>query len=71
MCINSGIVENRKNTLSNSFMVYTTKQYPGPIESTFLSRTFSDQGVKIRVRKNHQLSTNTTTTTITTTKKKG
>ncbi|KAG2199476.1 hypothetical protein INT46_009340 [Mucor plumbeus] len=57
-----GIVENRKNTLSNSFMVYTTKQYPGPIESTFLSRTFSDQGVKIRVRKNHQLSTNSATT---------
>jgi hypothetical protein len=43
-------------------MVYTTKQYPGPIESTFLSRTFSDQGVKIRVRKNHQLSINSATT---------
>ncbi|KAK4521335.1 AP-1 adaptor complex sigma subunit Aps1 [Mucor velutinosus] len=57
-----GIVENRKNILSNAFMVYTTKQYPGPMESTFLSRVFSDQGVKIRVRKNHQLSTTSTST---------
>ncbi|EPB91096.1 hypothetical protein HMPREF1544_01976 [Mucor circinelloides 1006PhL] len=57
-----GIVENRKNILSNAFMVYTTKQYPGPMESTFLSRTFSDQGVKIRVRKNHQLFTTSAST---------
>ncbi|KAI8645297.1 velvet factor, partial [Parasitella parasitica] len=55
-----GRVKNRKNTLSNAFMVYTTKQYPGPIESTFLSRTFSDQGVKIRVRKSHQMSSTAT-----------
>lgn len=35
-------------------MVYTAKKYPGPIESTFLSRTFSDQGIKMRVRKEHR-----------------
>jgi hypothetical protein len=39
---------------SNDFIVYTAKQYPGPIESTFLSRTFSDQGIKMRVRKEHK-----------------
>ncbi|CAO3652052.1 unnamed protein product [Mucor hiemalis] len=49
-----GKVENRKTLYSNDFMVYTAKKYPGPIESTFLSRTFSDQGIKMRVRKEHR-----------------
>lgn len=52
--INSGKVENRKTLYSNDFIVYTAKKYPGPIESTFLSRTFSDQGIKMRVRKEHR-----------------
>ncbi|KAL0137068.1 velvet factor-domain-containing protein [Mucor lusitanicus] len=64
-----GIVENRKNILSNAFMVYTTKQYPGPMESTFLSRAFSDQGVKIRVRKSHQVSAAASTPTTSSNKK--
>ncbi|KAG2229720.1 hypothetical protein INT48_006425 [Thamnidium elegans] len=45
-------VENRKVVYSNEFWVYTNKLYPGPIESTFLSRTFADQGIKMRIRKN-------------------
>lgn len=45
-------VENRKVVHSNEFWVYTNKLYPGPIESTFLSRTFADQGIKMRIRKN-------------------
>ncbi|OAD06587.1 hypothetical protein MUCCIDRAFT_107163 [Mucor lusitanicus CBS 277.49] len=63
-------VENRKNILSNAFMVYTTKQYPGPMESTFLSRAFSDQGVKIRVRKSHQVSAAASTPTTSSNKKR-
>ncbi|KAI8058658.1 velvet factor-domain-containing protein [Gilbertella persicaria] len=52
-----GIVGNCKNKLSEPFIVYTPKMYPGPIKSTFLSRTFSDQGIKIRVRKDTQVQT--------------
>ncbi|KAI7886404.1 velvet factor-domain-containing protein [Mucor mucedo] len=44
-------VETHKAMYSNEFTVYTSKQYPGVIESSFLSRTFSDQGIKIKVRK--------------------
>lgn len=51
-------VENRKTMYSNDFTVYTSKQYPGAIESTFLSRTFSDQGIKIRVRKENRTNIN-------------
>lgn len=50
-----GQVNNRKTILSNTFTVYIPKQYPGPVEATFLSRTFSDQGVKMRIRKEHRL----------------
>ncbi|KAI8149394.1 velvet factor-domain-containing protein [Fennellomyces sp. T-0311] len=50
-----GTVQNRKTIVSESFTVYTTKNFPGPLESTFLSRTFSDQGVKIRIRKETRL----------------
>ncbi|KAI9356637.1 velvet factor-domain-containing protein [Pilaira anomala] len=58
-------IENRKTVYSNEFTVYTAKLYPGPIESTFLSRTFSDQGVKMRIRKNTTTTTTTTTTNLT------
>ena len=37
------------------FAVYATKSFPGPLETTFLSRVFSDQGVKIRIRKENRL----------------
>ncbi|KAI8878902.1 hypothetical protein K501DRAFT_257765 [Backusella circina FSU 941] len=50
-----GAIQNRKTMLSDVFTVYSSKQYPGPMESTFLSRAFSDQGVKMKVRKEHRL----------------
>ena len=31
--------------------VYSHRFFPGMLESTFLSRSFSDQGVRLRVRK--------------------
>lgn len=36
---------------SDSFIVHSTKTFPGMKESTFLTRTFSDQGVRLRLRK--------------------
>ncbi|KAG2231877.1 hypothetical protein INT48_006069 [Thamnidium elegans] len=50
-----GQVQNRKTILSETFTVFSPKRFPGPVESTFLSRTFSDQGVKMRIRKEHRL----------------
>ncbi|KAI9266394.1 velvet factor-domain-containing protein [Helicostylum pulchrum] len=48
-------VQNRRTILSETFTVFSPKRFPGPVESTFLSRTFSDQGVKMRIRKEHRL----------------
>ncbi|ORY02827.1 hypothetical protein K493DRAFT_207704 [Basidiobolus meristosporus CBS 931.73] len=39
---------------SDVFTVYPPKLFPGMAESTFLSRSFSDQGVRIRIRKEHR-----------------
>ncbi|CEP15647.1 hypothetical protein [Parasitella parasitica] len=50
-----GQVENKRTILSDTFTVFIPKQFPGPVEATFLSRTFSDQGVKMRIRKEHRL----------------
>lgn len=50
-----GQVQNRKTILSDTFTVFIPKHFPGPFEATFLSRTFSDQGVKMRIRKEHRL----------------
>ena len=50
-----GTVQNRKTLLSDEFTVYLPKRFPGPHEATFLSRTFCDQGVKMRIRKEHRL----------------
>ncbi|TPX62224.1 hypothetical protein SpCBS45565_g07062 [Spizellomyces sp. 'palustris'] len=36
---------------SDVFNVYPAKKFPGMEESTFLSRTFAEQGLKIRIRK--------------------
>ncbi|KAI7854123.1 velvet factor-domain-containing protein [Circinella umbellata] len=36
---------------SDPFQVYSPKTFPGMSESTFLTRCFSDQGVRIRIRK--------------------
>ena len=43
------------SNLSDVFNVYSPKTFPGMSESTFLSRSFSDQGVKIRIRKEHRI----------------
>ncbi|KAI9265578.1 velvet factor-domain-containing protein [Sporodiniella umbellata] len=50
-----GQVQNRNINYSSSFTVYVPKRFPGPVEATFLSRTFSDQGVKMRIRKEHRI----------------
>jgi hypothetical protein len=36
---------------SDPFTVYAQKYFPGMAESTFLTRSFSDQGVRLRLRK--------------------
>jgi len=38
-------------TTSDPFIVYAHKLFPGIEESTFLTRSFSDQGVRLRLRK--------------------
>jgi hypothetical protein len=40
-----------QSALSDSFTVYPQKNFPGMSESTFLTRSFSDQGVRLRLRK--------------------
>jgi hypothetical protein len=46
---------NLKSIYSDVFTVYSSKAFPGMLESTFLSRSFSDQGVRIRIRKEHRV----------------
>ncbi|KAK9761127.1 hypothetical protein K7432_014193 [Basidiobolus ranarum] len=41
---------------SDLFTVYSSKTFPGIRESTFLSRSFSDQGARIRVKKSGKAS---------------
>ncbi|KAL3491374.1 velvet factor-domain-containing protein [Aspergillus germanicus] len=40
-----------KSIISDRFTVSPPKSFPGMAESTFLSRSFADQGVKLRIRK--------------------
>lgn len=40
-----------KSIVSEPFTVYPGKNWPGMSESTFLTRSFSDQGVRLRLRK--------------------
>ncbi|KAI9872139.1 MAG: hypothetical protein M1830_002030 [Pleopsidium flavum] len=40
-----------KSIISNPFTVFAAKNFPGMSESTFLSRSFGDQGVRLRIRK--------------------
>ncbi|THC88794.1 hypothetical protein EYZ11_011761 [Aspergillus tanneri] len=40
-----------KSIVSDRFVVSPPKSFPGMAESTFLSRSFADQGVKLRIRK--------------------
>jgi hypothetical protein len=44
-------VEFIKSIQSDDFTVYASKNWPGMAESTFLTRSFSDQGVRLRLRK--------------------
>lgn len=43
--------------ISNTFTVFSPKSFPGMTESSFLTRTFSDQGVKLRLRKDSRTMT--------------
>ncbi|CAJ0854569.1 6700_t:CDS:2 [Entrophospora sp. SA101] len=43
-----------QSIISDIFTIYSAKAFPGASESTFLSRSFSDQGVRIRIRKEHR-----------------
>ncbi|KAK2882631.1 hypothetical protein FQN49_000170 [Arthroderma sp. PD_2] len=40
-----------KSMFSSAFTVLAPKSFPGMAESTFLSKLFADQGVKLRIRK--------------------
>ncbi|KAJ5637719.1 Velvet factor [Penicillium lividum] len=40
-----------KTIISDRFTVSPPKSFPGMMESTYLSRSFADQGVKLRIRK--------------------
>ncbi|KAE8146004.1 velvet factor-domain-containing protein [Aspergillus avenaceus] len=45
------VVTHLKYIISDRFTVSPPKSFPGMAESTFLSRSFADQGVKLRIRK--------------------
>nr|ADE45325.1 VosA [Aspergillus flavus] len=45
------MVTHIKSIISDRFTVSPPKSFPGMAESTFLSRSFADQGVKLRIRK--------------------
>lgn len=45
-------------TVSEPFRVYTHKSWPGMDESTYLTRLFSDQGVRLRLRKEPRMRLN-------------
>ncbi|KAE8392073.1 velvet factor-domain-containing protein [Aspergillus alliaceus] len=45
------VVTHLKSIISDRFTVSPPKSFPGMAESTFLSRSFADQGVKLRIRK--------------------
>ncbi|KAK9459102.1 velvet factor, partial [Lipomyces oligophaga] len=44
-------VEFITSVISNVFVSHSAKHFPGVLESTALSRHFSDQGVRLRLRK--------------------
>ncbi|CDH60429.1 developmental regulator [Lichtheimia corymbifera JMRC:FSU:9682] len=48
-------VRNCKTIMTEPFIVYPSKRFPGFDESTFLTRSFSDQGVRLRIRKQHRI----------------
>ncbi|KAI8075360.1 velvet factor-domain-containing protein [Gilbertella persicaria] len=50
-CIQNDGVEQLCHTVSEPFRVYSPKTFPGMSESTALTRSFSEQGVRVRIRK--------------------
>ncbi|KAL0074159.1 hypothetical protein J3Q64DRAFT_1826527 [Phycomyces blakesleeanus] len=48
------------HTTSDIFTVYSVSTYPGSLESTFLSRAFSSQGIRIATRKQSHAQINST-----------
>lgn len=44
-------VSHLRSIVSGPFTVYSSKTFPGVLDSTFLSRSFCDQGVRIKIRK--------------------
>ncbi|KAH8549875.1 velvet factor-domain-containing protein [Umbelopsis sp. PMI_123] len=48
-------VVRRTSTLSDVFQVYSPKLFPGMAESTLLTRHLSDQGMRIRIRKENRI----------------
>ncbi|KAG2205094.1 hypothetical protein INT47_002188 [Mucor saturninus] len=57
--IDGFFVKRMCSIVSNVFQVYSPKSFPGMSESTFLTRSFSDQGVRIRIRKEPRSSLST------------
>ncbi|KAG1454375.1 hypothetical protein G6F46_008287 [Rhizopus delemar] len=51
-------IERKSAVISNVFQVYSPKSFPGMSESTELTRLFSEQGVRIRIRKESRIANN-------------
>ncbi|CEP17995.1 hypothetical protein [Parasitella parasitica] len=60
--IDGSLVNRLCSIVSDVFQVYSPKSFPGMSESTFLTRSFSDQGVRIRIRKEPRSSSSSTST---------
>lgn len=54
--IHAASVSHVTHCTTNTFTVYSAKRFPGMTNSTELSKTFSDQGLKIRIRKDIRVS---------------
>lgn len=50
-----GAILHIKSVVSDVFTSFACKNFPGVQQTTFLSRTFSDQGVRLRIRKETRL----------------
>ena len=50
----AGQVVSLQTIVSEEFTVYSAKNFPGMSESTLISRSFGDQGVRIRIQKENR-----------------
>lgn len=48
-------VSHISSVFTDTFVSYSSHAFPGLAPSTFLSRSFSDQGVRIKIRKEHRV----------------